>query len=437
MSPLKKLVLLTGDIAVLYAALAATIFVRYPTDSFRESFHTHLFPFSVIFILWVAMFYLTDLYRHRTLQGYYTLFRAMLPAVILSAFISIVAFYLFGPFFRLTPKTNLLIFCGFFLLIGCAWRSLALKLLSLNNTRVVVVGTSPLMEETVQHLKKHPHLGYRIVQWLKGKEARDLADPPAAVAASATRLIVIHPQLTKDPKVINLVYRTLPSETNIMNFSDFYEMIFEKIPLKELEEGWFVEHIATHRPFFTVAKRMVDFVLATLLFIVLLPVSVVIAILVRLTSEGPVIFKHERAGTNGKPFTLYKFRSMYHKSSGPLWTEAKDRRVTPLGRVLRFTHLDEIPQLLNILKNNISFIGPRPESTELAAKYGHLPYYELRHIVKPGITGWAQINYRPSSSVEEAYEKLQYDIFYVKNRSLLLDILIALKTVRYVFLPHK
>jgi exopolysaccharide biosynthesis polyprenyl glycosylphosphotransferase len=437
MSLFKKLILLAGDVAVLYAALAATIAVRYPGELFEESFATHLFPFSVIFILWIAMFYLTDLYRHRTLQGYYTLLRAILPAVILSAFISIAFFYLFEPFFRLTPKTNLIIFCGFFLLIGSAWRSLALKLLSLNHTRAAIVGTSPLIEETVEHLKKHPHLGYRIVRWFKEKETHDLANLSATVATLGIRLIVIHPHFTKNPEVLKFVYRTLPSETNSMNFSDFYEMIFEKIPLKELEEGWFLEHIAPHRPFYGVAKRTLDFALALFLMIVFLPVALAVAALIALTSKGSVIFRQERVGINGRGFTLYKFRSMYHNAGGPLWTEAHDRRVTPVGRVLRFTHLDEIPQLLNILKNDISFIGPRPERIELAREYGHLPYYELRHIVKPGVTGWAQINYRPSASVEEAYKKLQYDIFYVKNRSLLLDLLIALKTIRYLVTPHR
>ena len=123
--------------------------------------------------------------------------------------------------------------------------------------------------------------------------------------------------------------------------------------------------------------------------------------------------------------------------NGPLWgATGEDARVTSFGKFLRFTHLDEIPQLINVLKNDISFIGPRPERLELVEKYKQLPYYEIRHIIKPGITGWAQINYKSSTSLEEAYEKLCYDIHYIKNRSVFLDIVIILKTIKYIFVSH-
>ena len=122
--------------------------------------------------------------------------------------------------------------------------------------------------------------------------------------------------------------------------------------------------------------------------------------------------------------------------NGPLATEKNDSRIFPIGKILRYTHLDELPQLFNILKGDIFFIGPRPESSELVEIYKKLPYYEIRHIIKPGLTGWAQVNYKPSASLEEAFEKLQYDIYYIKNRSLILDLLILIKTIRYIFISH-
>ena len=122
---------------------------------------------------------------------------------------------------------------------------------------------------------------------------------------------------------------------------------------------------------------------------------------------------------------------------GPLWTDKNDKRLTWIGKILRYTHLDEIPQLYNILKGEMSLIGPRAERKELTELYGQIPYYEIRHIIKPGLTGWAQVNYKPSASVEEAAEKLQYDIYYIKNRSLILDFLILLKTIKYLFVSLK
>jgi lipopolysaccharide/colanic/teichoic acid biosynthesis glycosyltransferase len=144
-------------------------------------------------------------------------------------------------------------------------------------------------------------------------------------------------------------------------------------------------------------------------------------------------------GRRNKQFTLYKFRTMVDGADkiGPAWTEKNDTRVTPLGRVFRYTHLDEIPQLVNILRGDISFTGPRPESAELAEKYSSLPYYDMRHSIAPGITGWAQINFKPSASVEEAYEKLRYDIFYIKNRSFFFDTLIMMRTVKHFFFSHE
>ena len=167
------------------------------------------------------------------------------------------------------------------------------------------------------------------------------------------------------------------------------------------------------------------------------PLTIIISILIKFTSKGPIIYKQERIGKGEKPFILYKFRTMKINHNGPLWTVGNDKRLTFIGKIIRYTHLDELPQLINILKGDISFIGPRPERSELVQMYKKLPYYEIRHIIKPGLTGWAQLNYKPSASLEEAYEKLQYDVYYIKNRSLLLDFFIVLKTIRYFFISHQ
>ncbi|MBM4388621.1 MAG: sugar transferase, partial [Deltaproteobacteria bacterium] len=151
---------------------------------------------------------------------------------------------------------------------------------------------------------------------------------------------------------------------------------------------------------------------------------------------GGPFYRAERVGKGGRAFILNKFRTMRDGGSGPLWTEKNDARITPIGRFLRATHLDELPQLWNIIRGDISFTGPRPENAGLVREYEKFSHYGMRHVVKPGLTGWAQINYKPSASLEEAYEKLKYDLYYVKNRSLVLDLLIILKTVKYLFMNH-
>ncbi|NCO44714.1 hypothetical protein GW888_01415, partial [Candidatus Wolfebacteria bacterium] len=241
----------------------------------------------------------------------------------------------------------------------------------------------------------------------------------------------------KDRKIIKIFYQLLPSKIAIVDLITFYETIFQKLPLKELDESWFIDKITTRRHLYDAIKRLIDICLSLFLIIIFLPLILIIAILTKLSSrQGPVIYKQERIGVNNKPFTLYKFGTM-QVDEGPLWTTENDKRLTWFGKILRYSHLDEIPQLYNILKGDISFIGPRAERRELVELYKQLPYYEIRHIIKPGLTGWAQLNYKPSASLEEAREKLQYDIYYIKNRSLVLDLLILLRTVRYLFISPR
>lgn len=182
-------------------------------------------------------------------------------------------------------------------------------------------------------------------------------------------------------------------------------------------------------------KRIFDFTLAFILFIVFLPLFIIILIFIKTSSGGPIIYRQKRIGKNNRPFILYKFRTMKQSETGSLWTDENDERITLESKMLRDTHLDELPQLINILKGDISFVGPRPERLELVQLYKQLPHYELRHTIKPGLTGWAQLNYKASSSLEEAGEKLKYDIYYINNRSFILDLIILLKTIKHLYIP--
>jgi exopolysaccharide biosynthesis polyprenyl glycosylphosphotransferase len=168
------------------------------------------------------------------------------------------------------------------------------------------------------------------------------------------------------------------------------------------------------------------------------PLMIATAIAVRLDSPGPILFSQERVGRDNKPFTLFKFRSMRadaEKQSGPVWATADDPRVTRVGRIIRRLRLDELPQLFHVLAGDMSMVGPRPERPHFVADLGaRIPYFGQRHIVKPGLTGWAQINYRYGSTFEDAVQKLQYDLFYIKNQSLLFDLSILFNTVKIVIL---
>lgn len=436
MSRLKKITLLLGDVLILYLSLATALFIRYAGD-FENRFLGHLLPFSLIFIFWVILFYLFDLYQDRALRNENSIVQTLSWGVGVSATISALVFYLFGDFFSLTPKTNLVIFSLVFFILDYLWRSFMSRLFSSGAWGVGILGDSPLIEETIEYIKEHPHTGYKIVAWKKSAEDEDFIEMTKLVLQKKIQFFIVQTKLVRDPRVLNAIYRLLPLETNVMNFSDFYESIFGKVPVDEVEERWFVEHIVNHQRIYDAAKSVLDFLFSLVFGILFLPFIILFAILIRLSSKGPAIYRQKRVGKNGMVFTLYKFRTMLHNGTGPLWTEAHDKRVTPFGKFLRFTHLDELPQLWNIVRGDISVTGPRPERVELVEQYQKFPFYEIRHLVKPGLTGWAQINFKPSASLEEAREKLEYDIYYVKNRSFLLDLFVILRTLRYLFTGTK
>ena len=230
------------------------------------------------------------------------------------------------------------------------------------------------------------------------------------------------------------------SGVRVYGIADFYEQMWFKVPVLHTRHGWLVfahGFDLLHNPLGLRIKRLSDVVLAVALLLVAMPVMGLVAILIRLESRGPAIFRQARTGLGGREFEILKFRSMTDDAErdGPQWARRSDPRVTRLGRVIRLLRIDELPQLINVLKGEMSFIGPRPERPVFNATLEQeIPLYNLRHLVRPGITGWAQVMYPYGASVEDAREKLQYDLYYIKNYSVLLDIGIVFKTLRIVLL---
>ena len=218
-----------------------------------------------------------------------------------------------------------------------------------------------------------------------------------------------------------------------------YEHITGKIAVEALRPSYLIfnEGFARH-PWTELGKRVLDVGFALAMILLTWPLMLATAIAVRFDSPGPILFAQERVGRDNVPFTLFKFRSMRadaEKLSGPVWATQDDPRITRAGRFIRKTRLDELPQLFNVLAGHMSLVGPRPERAHFVQDLSErIPYFRQRHIVKPGLTGWAQINYRYGSTFEDAVQKLQYDLFYIKNQSLLFDLSILFNTVKIVIL---
>ncbi len=311
-------------------------------------------------------------------------------------------------------------------------------------TKIALVGSSRATEEISVFVKENPQLGYELTVWLKSKEdfssLKKIGDWEKLANKNCVDLIVIPRYFKNEPETAKIFYKLLTLDIEIVDLPVFYETIFQKIPLGDVNEEWFLNEIVEKEKFYDNLKKGVEFVLAFALGITLLPLEILIAFLVKLSSRGPIIYKQTRVGKNGREFVIYKFRTMRAdaEKNGPQWAETGDKRITLIGKFLRYSHLDELPQLLNIVKGELSFVGPRPERPEFVKILREkIPYYDVRHIIKPGVTGWAQINYRYGASVEDAARKLEYDICYIKNRSLLLDIAVILKTFKSFFISIK
>ena len=279
-----------------------------------------------------------------------------------------------------------------------------------------------------------------------GRQAEAAVVAPEAVAQKAADLftqswagIVLVEDLNLPDRHVEALMHARLAGTPIYTVAEFYEEMWEKVPVMHLNHRWFAitgGFGLLHEPIHRRIKRLGDILLALGLLIVTAPLQILTAIIVRIVGgRGSVIYSQTRSGQNGKPFTIFKFRSMRQDAEigGAQWAGAKDPRVFAFGGVMRKFRIDELPQFWNILKGDMSFIGPRPERPEFIADLEEkIPFFSLRLLVKPGLTGWAQVNYPYGASVDDAREKLEYDLYYIKHQNVLLDLAIVMRTLRVV-----
>jgi len=433
----KAILIFILDALVFFGSLASTLLIRYGYDSFNWSFFRHLPIFTILFFLWVGVFYLSDLYQFRVFKSKITFLGNFFLATATSLLISVIIFYLFGDFFQITPKINLLIFSVIFLVFDY-WARIFLNQVFFikQRTAILFIGESLAASCLINDLKSNPHLGYDVISLIKENEMNSESLERIFYRKIKIETIIVSPLLKNKEEFTKLIY-SLPRNIKIVDFRNFFETVYRKEPLELLDDVWFIENLRYY-PFFSIFKRVFDVLLAFILLTISSPIILICIFFIIIFSPGSIFFKQKVFGQNNKNFILYKLRTMREGSEYPLWTTPGDGRVTKVGRILRTSHLDELPQLYNILRGDLSFVGPRPERIELAKIFEEkLLYYNVRRLVKPGLTGWAQINYKPSASIEEALEKLKYDFYYLKNRSFLLDLFIILKTAKLLIISPK
>lgn len=376
------------------------------------------------------------------IEGLYTLKTynpAILPislirGTLFSIILSILAIYLIPKELAdITPKTNLILIAIVSLPLIYGWRRFFFNYFAhVSRSRgTLLLGSEETLKLVQFEIERKPHLGYRIVGAQTLDEMHNFSVSPDV------QLIAIERHVAKDEKVYQEVFKYLGSGVEIIDLAKFAERVSGKIPISAIDESWFIEYCGHQESrSYDVVKNLVDRSIALIMVIFLIPLMIILLPILLIIHGRPIFFTQKRTGLNNQTFTLYKLRSMVvdAEKAGAQWAKPGDTRITPLGKALRKTRLDELPQLINIIKGEMSLVGPRPERPEMIDKElaSKIPFYNLRHLVKPGVTGWAQVTFRYGFSTQDSLEKLQYDLFYVKNRSGWLDLLVLLKTLKTV-----
>jgi len=397
----------------------------------------------------LAAFYLFDLYDFLVMHDRRELVLRLVQALGLAWIVLAISFYTF-------PGLNLgrgisLIALPLALTLMVTWRVSIHWVLGHPGfgERILIVGSGNLAVELAREVLNRPDAGYRIVGFV-GTDAELLGKSlinPRVIGMTEQldeivkrdgidRIVVAMGERRGQFPTNKLLQLSLAGQVNIEEGASFYERLTGRVSLNMIRPSWLIfTGRGRQAKLAEVSRAFVHWMVAFLGAILSLPIVLVTAIFIKLESRGPVFYKQERVGKNGRIFTLMKFRSMRvdAEQDGPVWASKDDARTTRVGRVIRKVRIDEIPQFWNILKGEMSFVGPRPERPHFVAQLAEeIPFYQQRHLIAPGLTGWAQIKYPYGSSIEDARQKLQYDLFYIKNHSLFLDALVLFETVKII-----
>ncbi len=433
MIKLRQFILTIGDIILAFLALLLALNIRY-WDNFNSNiFNQHLLPFAIIYFVWIVFFYIFGLYDLKIIGPKGELFQRMFQCFSVCLIVGL-AFFYFIPLFGITPKTNLLLDIIIFAILIFLWRKIFYTLFSsVYRANIAFLGKIPLALSLSNEIKNQPQFGYKLIGFLNEK-----ATLSAQIKKYKINVLIVSENIEKNSALAQQLYQYLSLKITFLSLDRAYEEILGKIPIDFVNQAWFLKNLSeSEKSTYDKIKRITDFVIAGILIVITSPIWLIAAVAIKLDDRGPIFYKQERVGRNRKNFLIFKFRSMVVNAelAGAQWASKRDSRVTPVGGFLKKFHIDEFPQMLNVLKGDLSLTGPRPERPEFVRQLEkEIPHYHLRHIIKPGFTGWAQTRFiQYARSKEESHEKFQYDLYYIKNRSFLLDLGILLKTFLLFF----
>lgn len=452
---IKNIILIFGDIAIGFLSFYAGFWVRfYYGGFFNVSQYTPLLPKAVIFSIFIVLtsFLTGIIYGFEKEEDKKELLIKILLSYIF-VFVALAAFYYFLPSMKVSRGILLIAIC-FSSILQSIWHIVYVfnvKKIPAFAQKVLILGTGPVAKilGTLFDTTKNNFAFAGYVNCFN----EPIHVPQKHIIGNGDSLLDIALKERADKIVVSLTERrgTFPTKEvlscklmgiDIIDGPSFYEQMSGKLLLENANPSWFIFsegfRVTLYRKYF---KRIFDIVLAVLGLTIAWPFLLIILVLIKLDSKGPALFKQKRVGQGEKIFALYKFRTMFdgaERETGPVWSNENDARITKLGKFLRKSRLDELPQLFNVLRGGMSIIGPRPERLFFVESLKEqIPYYLERHTVKPGITGWAQVKYKYGNSVKDALEKMKYDFYYIKHISFLLDCLIIFDTVKIILFGNR
>jgi len=448
---LKQLTLLIGDLVMFYTAFYLSIWLRYIRIPDANQINELAYPMTTLFFLAIIIFFIVGLYDIEYSKNRFPFFQKILISLVIWMAFGLIFFYL-NPKVTAQPKTIMVLCATFSFSLISLWRAIHNKyiLKSILKTKIIFIGLTDATNDLINKIEKKPELGYEIIGIIKTEnqlmqeqlypfQKYKIIDDIKNLDEKNIfpDIIVISPVAEQDPKILQELYRRLFRQTGVFTLEKFYELIMKRIPPFTFSESWFLQNLKEQdKRIYDRFRMIIDIFFAIIMALVFAVTFPIVALSIKLTSSGTIFFSQKRIGQNGKIFTIFKYRTMKALNkdgsaeiNGAQFAEENDNRITVIGKFLRRSRLDELPQFINILKRQMSLVGPRPERPEFVEQLtAQMPYYTLRHLIKPGLTGWAQIQKSYYGNIEENLRKLEYDLYYLKNRGLILDIVIILRT---------
>jgi exopolysaccharide biosynthesis polyprenyl glycosylphosphotransferase len=442
-----KLILFCGDSLCYIVSVIIALYFNQVTSA---TLFSYLYDYKIYFIL-IGFIYLVVLYISDT-YNYFKDYRQLINilhvfiACLVGTFIVVMAIYFPLKGFIIGRKIVTIQGLSFSVLVA-SWRFVfsAVALTQRLERRIIIIGAGKSGRYLLESIRERPGCGFLPVGFVDDDEVKrgTVVDASPVLGDSAqlsnlikelqVNLAVVAISGERSSRLTNNLIMASWGDCRLVDMPTFYEFLTGKLPTDFISDDWIFDwSINSTKIYYIRLKRLADLILAGIILVIVSPIMLLVSLLIKLDSQGPVLFRQERLGQKGKPFNIIKFRTMVQggENSGQVWTDYNDPRITRIGKIIRKLRLDELPQLWNIIRGEMSFIGPRPLAHTDYME--NIEFYNYRTLVKPGITGWAQVTFPDGLTIDTTPEKIKYDLYYIKNIGFMLDLAIILKTVRIV-----